>query len=71
MGWNYNKLWILLIHKGMNKTDLRERLKIGPVQMSKMSKGEPVSMDVLEKICKEFGCNISEIVDYVHDDGAE
>ena len=67
MGWNYNKLWKLLIDKGMNKTELREKLRIGPVQMAKMTKGEPVSMDVLEKICKGLECNISDIVDFVPD----
>jgi len=68
MSWNYNKLWKLLIDKNMNKSDLRELCKIGPVTVSKMTKGEPVSMDVLEKICKALGCNISDIVDYVRDD---
>ena len=67
MAWNYNKLWKLLIDKNMNKTEFRNKLKIGPNTLSKMSKGEPVSMDVLEKICAEFACDISDIVEYSPD----
>ena len=67
MSWKYSKLWKLLIDKGMNKTDLRNVCRIGPVTIAKMSKGEPVSMDVLEKICIEFDCDISDIVEYVSD----
>ena len=67
MGWNYNRLWKLLIDKGIKKTQLRDKLKIGPNTMTKMSKGEPVSMDVLGKICNEFSCDISDIVEYTPD----
>lgn len=67
MAWSYNGLWKLLIDKGINKSELREKLHIGPVTMAKMSKGEPVSMDVLEKICREFDCDISEIVAFIND----
>ena len=64
MAWSYNKLWKLLIDKNMNKTDLKAACKLGPVTVAKMSKGEPVSMDVLEKICIKLGCDISDIVEF-------
>lgn len=67
MSWSYNGLWKLLIDKNMNKGELREKLKIGPATMSKMSKGEPVSMDVLEKICREFKCDVADIVQFIND----
>ena len=67
MPYSYNKLWKLLIDKGLKKTDLKRLCQIGPVTLAKMGKNEPVSMDVLEKICIALDCNIGDIVDYVKD----
>ena len=67
MAWSYNGLWKLLIDNEMKKHGLRKKLKIGPATMAKMSKGEPVSMDVLEKLCREFDVDVSEIVRFVND----
>lgn len=64
MAWNYNKLWKILIDKKMKKTDLKVKCKISSNVLAKMGKDEPVSMTILEKICKEFDCDISDIVEY-------
>lgn len=47
---NYNGLWKILIHKNMNKKDLSEKVGLTPATISKMGKGEFVSMDVLYRI---------------------
>ncbi|MCI9020278.1 MAG: helix-turn-helix transcriptional regulator [Eubacterium sp.] len=47
----YKKLWKMLIDKDMIKIDLRLQTGFSTTTMSKLSKGENVSMDVLEKIC--------------------
>lgn len=47
----YKKLWKMLIDKDMIKKDLRLQTGFSTTTMSKLSKGENVSMDVLEKIC--------------------
>jgi DNA-binding Xre family transcriptional regulator len=65
MPFSYNKLWKLLIDKNMNKVALRDAIGITPSTLSKLSKNEKVSMDVLERICKELNCNIGDIVDYL------
>ena len=49
---SYNGLWKLLIDKNMQKKDLIEELSLSSTTVAKMGKGEKVSMDVLEKICK-------------------
>lgn len=59
---SYNGLWKLLIDKNMQKKDLIEELSLSSTTVAKMGKGEKVSMDVLEKICKYFNCNIGDIV---------
>jgi putative transcriptional regulator len=67
MEFSYDKLWKLLIDKKMKKGDLAKRASIGPNTMARLSKGQPVQMNVLGKICKEMQCNIGDIVDYVED----
>lgn len=69
MALSYNKLWKLLIDKGMNKVNLRDRIGIGPSTLAKLTKNQRVSMEVLEKICYELDCNIGDIVDYIKADG--
>ena len=62
---SYNKLWKLLIDKGINKSQLRERTGIGSSTIAKMGKNQQVSMDVLLKVCSALGCNISDICEFI------
>ena len=64
MAMNYNKLWKLLIDNNMNKTDLMNKVKLSSSTIAKMSKGEPVSMQVLEKICENLDCDFGDLVHY-------
>lgn len=68
MPYSYNKLWKLLIDKNMMKKDLMAKAKTTSTTIAKMGKGEPVSMDVLSRICEALDCNICDIVDYVRDE---
>lgn len=61
----YNKLWKLLIDKGMLKKDLMAKANITTSTIAKMGKNEPVSMDVLVRICVALQCNIGDIVDVI------
>lgn len=42
MTYNYNRLWKLLIDKGMTKTQMRLQAGISTNILAKMGKGEPV-----------------------------
>lgn len=64
MGFSYNKLWKLLIDNNMNKTDLKGAISTTPSTMSRLSKNEHVSMDILGRICEHFKCDIGDIVEY-------
>lgn len=68
MAFSYNKLWKLLIDKNMNKTDLRKLVGITPATLSRLSKNQNVSMEILGKICRELNCNISDIVEYIDEE---
>lgn len=67
MSASYKKLWKLLIDKDMKKKDLQILAGISWASVTKMSKGENVSLEVLLKVCKALGCNIGDIVDAVID----
>jgi DNA-binding Xre family transcriptional regulator len=64
---NYNKLWKLLIDKKMNKGELREAVKTSPNTIAKLGKNEPVSLDVLIRICKVLECDIGDIMEVVEE----
>ena len=62
---SYNKLWKLLVDRKMNKTALRIKADIGTATLAKLGKNQPVSMDVLMKICCVLNCNIADVMDIV------
>ena len=64
MAISYNGLWKLLIDNNMNKTDLMNKVKLSSSTIAKMSKGEPVSMQVLEKLCENLECDFGDLVHY-------
>lgn len=68
MSVSYKKLWKLLIDKEMTRTELRRAIGVSPATAAKLSKSEPVSMEVLMKICKTLNCNVGDIVDIIPDD---
>ena len=59
----YNKLWKLLIDRKMKRTDLISRARISSSALSKMGKDEPVSLEIIEKICQYLKCDIEQIVE--------
>lgn len=61
---SYNGLWKLLIDHEMKKMDLVEELGISTSTLTKMSRGEPVSMQILTKICDKRNCDFDDLVSY-------
>ena len=62
---SYNKLWKLLIDKGINKKKLIEITGVSSSSIAKLTKGENVTTDVLCKICKALNCDFKEIMEYI------
>ena len=65
MALSYNKLWKLLIDKGLKKSDLNKLTGISDSTMAKLTKGENVNTEILERICKALDCQIADIVEFV------
>ena len=67
MNVSYKKLWKLLIDKDMMKKDLQAETGLSWASVTKLSKGEPVSMEVLMKICKALHCDVGDIVECIEE----
>ena len=67
MAVSYDKLWKLLIDKGMNKTQLKDAAGLSSSTISKMGKNEQISMDSMLKICRVLNCDIGDIVEVKND----
>ena len=67
MAISYNKLWKLLIDKGMNKTELGLAAGVSTSTISKLGKNETINMESMLKICDALGCDIGDIVEKVDD----
>lgn len=65
MGVTYKKLFKLLIDREMKKKDLQQAAGISPASVSKLSRDEYVSMDVLVKVCTALKVDIGEVMEIV------
>ncbi|MDD3137815.1 MAG: helix-turn-helix transcriptional regulator [Lachnospiraceae bacterium] len=65
MAMNYNKLWKLLIDRGLYRKDLRKMAGVSTNALAKMGKGGDVSTQVLGKICTALDVKIEDIVEVV------
>ena len=63
MAVSYNKLWKLLIDKGMTKTDLRLATDMSTTTLAKLGKNETVSMEIMIRICSVLECSFDDIMD--------
>ncbi len=63
MAVSYNRLWKLLIDKGMTKTEMRKAAGISTNVLAKMGTNETVSMDPLARIAAVLKCGLDDIVE--------
>ena len=67
---SYRPLFILLATRGLSMADLRRLANISPNTMTKLRRGEEVSMTILNKICVALGVTYGDIVEYIHSEAA-
>jgi len=65
MAISYNRLWKLAIDKGINKTQLRDITGISNQTLSRLSKNQYISMEVLDRICNCLECNVEDIIEHI------
>ena len=65
---SYNKLWDLMKKNKMRKTDLANAAEITGYTMTKMNKNEPVTLEVMMRVCKVFHCDIGDVMEMIEED---
>ena len=63
MAISYNKLWKLMIDRGINKTQLRTLSGVSTNIIAKLGKSESVPVEALAKICIVLKCDIGDIME--------
>lgn len=58
----YYKLFDLMYRTGYTKNDLRKIISANTV--AKLSKGENVTTDIIDRICEFFNCQPGDIMEY-------
>ena len=64
---SYKKLWKLLIDKDMKKKDLEKAAGISNYVISKMNKGENITVDIVGRICGALDCTPNGIMKFIDD----
>jgi len=64
---SYKKLWHILLDKDLKKKDLVTLAGVSSYTISKLSRGDNVTTDMLQKICNALECNIGDIMDILPD----
>ena len=67
MAVNYNKLWRILTDKNMKKIEMQYKTGISGNILVRMGKNEYVSMQTVEKICRELNCTLDEMMEFTDD----
>jgi len=65
---SYKKLWKLLIDREMNKTELADFAGVSGSTITRLSKGESVTLEVIVKLCDALECDIQDVVELIPKD---
>ena len=63
MDANFNRLFKLLIDKGMKKGELAKTSGVSTSSIAKIGRNENVNVDVLVKICQALDCTMDDIIE--------
>ena len=62
---SYNRLWKLMIDRGMKRHDLKEKTGISTASIAKLGRNDNITTAVLLKICNGLDCDLSDIMELV------
>ena len=65
--FSYNRLWKLLIDRGVKKQELQKMSEVSAASIAKMGRCENVTTDVLLRICEALDCKVEDIMERVPD----
>ena len=56
---------ILLVNKGLKKTDLISMANLSPTTVAKLSKNKPIDGTTLERLCAALQCQPGDVLEYI------
>jgi DNA-binding Xre family transcriptional regulator len=68
---SYKKLWKVLIDKDLKKKDLITVAGVSSYTVNKLTHGDNVTTDVLQRICKALDVGIGDIMEIIDDEPNE
>ena len=64
---SYDKLWRVMKNNKMKKSELAAAAEISDYAMTKLNKEEPVSLEIIMRLCKVFHCDVGDLVEIIED----
>ena len=64
---SYDKLWRVMKNNKMKKSELAAAAEISDYAMTKLNREEPVSLEIIMRLCKVFHCDIGDLVEIIED----
>ncbi len=68
MAVTYNKLWHLLLDRGMKKKDLQQAAGLTNHTMLKLRNNMDITTETIGKICKALDCQMDDIIEFIPTD---
>lgn len=68
MGVSFKPLWKTLIDHDLKKGQLKDMAGIASSTISRMSRNEYVSLEVIEKICLALNCQMTDVLEFTKSD---
>lgn len=68
MATSYKKLWHILVDRELKKKDLQAMAHLTHYQMTKLSRGENVTTDIVGSICNALGVKADDIMEFIPDE---
>ena len=66
---SYLPLWLLLLERGMTKSQMRNEAGLTTNVLANMNKGKHISMESLIKICDALDCGLNDVIELVKAEG--
>lgn len=67
MAIRYYKLFDLMNRRGLKKMDLLQLTQVSSATVAKLSKGETITTDTLDRICQALDVQPGDIMEYIKD----
>jgi DNA-binding Xre family transcriptional regulator len=62
---SYKPFIKLLIDRDIKKQDIMKKANISSATMAKLGKDEPVSLDIIDRLCSALSCQPGDLLQYI------